>query len=92
MQVKTATDLGSLIREQRKSLGWDQAELARRVAVSRQWIIDIEKGKPRAELGLVLRTLTALGLTVWVGDPPTPAGEVGPSIDIDAIVEAGKTR
>ena len=92
MQVKTATDLGSLIREHRKSRGWDQAELARRVTVSRQWIIDVEKGKARAELGLVLRTLTALGLSVWVGDPPTPEGDAGASIDIDAIVEAGKTR
>lgn len=47
-------------------MGLDQAELARRVGVTRQWVIDIEKGKPRAELGLVMRALHALELTFLV--------------------------
>jgi len=55
-------DVGLLIRDQRLKLGLDQRELAERVGVSRQWVVEIEKGKPRAEMGLVLRALTALGL------------------------------
>ena len=34
------------------------------MGVSRQWIIDIEKGKAGAPLGLVLRTLGALGIVL----------------------------
>jgi HTH-type transcriptional regulator/antitoxin HipB len=56
MLIRTPQDLGFVIREQRKKLGLDQSELARRAAVSRQWIVEVEKGKPRAEVGLLLRT------------------------------------
>jgi len=66
------------------------------VEVSRQWSIEIEKGKPRAEIGLVLRTLAALDLTLSV-DPETVAStletDAVPSIDIDAILdELGSER
>jgi HTH-type transcriptional regulator/antitoxin HipB len=46
----------------------DQATLARKVGVSRWWIHEVEKGKPRAELGLVLRTLTTLGVSLDAAD------------------------
>lgn len=67
--VHTAAELGALIRGRRKALGLGQAELAQRVAVTRQWVIDIEKGKPRAELELVMRALHALDLGVVVETP-----------------------
>jgi y4mF family transcriptional regulator len=57
-------DLGNIIREGRKQRGLDQTTLAHEIGVSRKWVIDIEKGKPRAELGLVLRTLNALGISL----------------------------
>lgn len=62
--IKTPQDLAAVIRSRRKQLGWDQATLARQVGVSRQWVIDVEKGKPRAELELILRSLNALGLSL----------------------------
>lgn len=37
MRLHTPTDIGLLIREERKAQRLDQAELARRVGVSRQW-------------------------------------------------------
>jgi HTH-type transcriptional regulator/antitoxin HipB len=59
--------------------------------VSRQWIIDCEKGKPRAELGLVLRTLTALGLRLSAGvEPASKAKSALEAPDIDAIVSAAR--
>lgn len=61
-QLKTPDDFGNLIRQRRKALAWGQAELAHAVGVSRRWVIQTEKGKPGAELGLILRTLTVLGL------------------------------
>ena len=66
MDIRTPQEIGLAIRERRRKLGLDQEELAARVNVSRQWIIEIEKGKPRAELGLVLRTLNALNLVTSI--------------------------
>ena len=56
-----------MIRARRKQLGLDQRTLAERIGVSRQWLVEVEKGKPRAELGLVLRALHALELAIDVG-------------------------
>ena|SRR5579872_343421 len=90
MLVRNPIDIGLVIRERRRKLDLDQETLARRVKVSRQWIIEIEKGKPRAEIGLVLRTLAALDLALSV-DPETvassPETDRVPSIDIDAILD-----
>jgi HTH-type transcriptional regulator/antitoxin HipB len=44
--------------------------LAERAGVGREWIIGLEKGKPTAEIGLVLRTLRALGLGVQLDSKP----------------------
>lgn len=95
MHVRTPRELGALLRERRKRLGLDQASLAQRVGVSRQWIIGIEGGKARAELMLVLRTLDALGLRLDVREArPVPAATPGPGavevVDIDAIVDAAR--
>jgi len=42
-------------------------ELAKQSGVSRDWIIELEKGKPNLSLTLVLRTLKALQLPVTIG-------------------------
>ncbi len=64
MRLRTPQDIGLTIRERRRAQHLDQAALARRVGVSRQWIVGIEKGKGRADLSLVLRTLDALGIVL----------------------------
>ena len=40
MNVRTPADLGAVVREQRKQLKLDQAALAKRIGVSRQWVIE----------------------------------------------------
>lgn len=55
-------DFASLVRSRRNELGLSQAQLAEKVGVSRQWVIEIEKGKPRAEMALALALLKALGI------------------------------
>ena len=62
MQMKTTSDVGALTRDRRTQLRWSQAELAKRVGVSRLWIVQLEKGKPTAQIGLVLRVLKELGI------------------------------
>ena len=93
MHIRTARDLGLLIRDRRRSLGLDQSRLAQRVGVSRQWVIEVEKGKARAEVGLLLRTLQALGLRVWaeVQDREASPGEDRlDGVDINAVVDRAR--
>lgn len=92
MIVRTPTDVGALIRQRRRALQLDQRSLAERVGVSRQWLIDVERGKPRAELGLILRTLDALGVRLQVGERlPAGKGTVAARVpDIDAIIDGAK--
>jgi HTH-type transcriptional regulator / antitoxin HipB len=97
MIVRTPSDLGLLIRERRRALGLDQRELAKKVGVSRLWIIEIEKGKPRAEIGLVMRALLALDLALDVSTEPAAArvkrrARAVSVPDIDAIVRNARVR
>lgn len=48
------------IRQQRKSLGLTQAEVANAVGSSRKFIVDLEAGKETASLGLTLKVLHEL--------------------------------
>jgi len=68
--IRTPIDLGALIRERRTRLGLDQSSLARKAGTSRQWLVALEKGKPRAEIGLILRTLEALNLSLTTTERP----------------------
>jgi HTH-type transcriptional regulator/antitoxin HipB len=88
MQIRTPKDLGAAIRSRRKKLGLDQAALAAKVGVSRQWVIDIEQGKSRAALGLVLQACQALGIVLSIDGPPSTEGAgVGiPSVDLDSVI------
>jgi len=92
MRVRTSKDLGALIRQRRRELGLNQQALAERVGVSRQWIVEVEQGKPRAELALVLRALDVLGLRLTAqhdkSGPDAPMRT--PGVDIDAVVRAAR--
>jgi HTH-type transcriptional regulator / antitoxin HipB len=91
MMIRTPADLGALIRNARKKIRLDQSSLARKVGVSRLWIVEIEKGKPRAEIGLVLRALAALriNLNATTAESAPPKHYPG-SVDIDAIVSTAR--
>lgn len=91
--LRTPADVGALIRERRKKLGLDQSELARRMGVSRQWVVAVERGKLRAEIGLVLRALAALGIVLTADEMGASerrrragTGAKRPSIDINQII------
>ncbi len=72
MRLRTATDVAAVIRERQRALRMVQGTLAQRVGASRKWVVEVEKGKPRAALRLVLRTLEVLGLVLRV-DSSGPA-------------------
>jgi len=66
MRIRTATDLGAFIRERRTKLGMDQTALAKKAGTSRKWLVEVEQGKPGAEIGLILRTLKNLEISIDV--------------------------
>ncbi|WFU14434.1 helix-turn-helix domain-containing protein [Bradyrhizobium sp. CB3481] len=91
MLIRTPADLGAVIRDRRKRLKLDQSTLAKRIGVSRQWVIEIEHGHARAELALVLRALDALGIPLDASAEPTASRGSAPArVDINAIVAKAK--
>jgi HTH-type transcriptional regulator/antitoxin HipB len=94
MRIRTPLEFGLVIREKRRQRKLSQAELARKVGVSRQWIVGVERGKSRSELGLVLQTLNVLdiSLSVDVERPPPASDATIEPVDIDAVIEAAKRR
>lgn len=85
MMIRTADDVGHLVRGRRKQLGLSQAQLADKVGVSRQWIVGLEGGKRTAEVALVLRTIAVLGLQLDARDPRQHADSAAA-----AIIAAGQ--
>lgn len=93
MRIRTSVDLGALIRDRRIALGLDQKTLAEKVGVSRQWIVEIEKGKPRAEIALVLRTIDVLGIPLTASETIKEKGRDMPSpVNIDSIISAARGK
>ena len=99
MRVRTPSELGALIRDYRMRHSLDQKSLAASVGVSRQWIVEIEQGKAGAPLGLVLRTLGALGIVLDAQQetPPSPKVKnkshgVDAYVDINTIVAGARKK
>ncbi len=64
MYYRTPKAIGHAIRNRRQELGLTQSDLARKMGVSRQWLVSVEQGKPGAELGLILRGFNVLRMSV----------------------------
>ena len=71
--IPSTEDLGLLIRAVRKSTRVRQDDLAAVAGVSRQFAIDVERGKPTAQLGRVLLLLRELGITLTADIPEEAA-------------------
>lgn len=82
MRIASARDLGLVVRQGRQDRGQTQAQLAAAAGVSRRWLSDLEAGKATAEIGLVLRTLDALGIGLDASPIVLEPGE----IDLDALL------
>lgn len=88
MRVRTAGDVGALVRDARRRRGLTQDQLAGRAGVTRRWLSALESGKASVELGLVLATLDVLGVTLAAAEsPPAPGGvaTVG-AVDLDEVL------
>jgi HTH-type transcriptional regulator/antitoxin HipB len=70
--LRNAEQLGATIRLKRKEKGFSQSKLADLLGVERKWVLRLEAGNPKAELGLVLKTLNALNLWAFLRDEDRP--------------------
>ncbi len=71
--INSAADLGSMIRERRKVLGYTQARVADLCGTGTRFISELENGKESIELGKALTVLSALGIDLRAeprGDNP----------------------
>ncbi len=87
MLVRNPAALGAVIRDRRRALGLEQRALAEKVGVSRHWVIDVEKGRPGCEIGLVMRALRVLGIAL-IAQPVSeqPASTIV-AANLDAIID-----
>jgi HTH-type transcriptional regulator/antitoxin HipB len=86
MILRTAREIGLLVRDQRKKMRWTQDQLATRLGVSRLWVVHLEKGKDTAQIGLVLRALNELNIPMNV-DLTGADRRPGPGeVDLDNII------
>lgn len=67
--IDTPAAAGALIRAQRMNQGWTQQVLADAAGVSRKFLIDLESGHKRAELGKTMAVLAALGISLSTTTP-----------------------
>jgi y4mF family transcriptional regulator len=56
--------LGDVIRHARQSRGWTQATLAMLADVGVRFIVDLERGKPTAQIGKAMRVLRSLRIEI----------------------------
>lgn len=76
MMTATPITIGQAVRRARKAMGLRQPELAAAAGVGLRFLVELERGKPTAQLGLALMVLQAVGLDLKVVGPgvdgPTP--------------------
>jgi HTH-type transcriptional regulator / antitoxin HipB len=94
--LRTPRDVGLLLREGRKRAKLHQADLAKKLGVSRKWVVEAERGNSGAALGTVLRALELVGVRLGsvISDDaaPRPGLVHPPDIDIDAVVASTRKR
>ena len=68
-KLLTPAELGTIIRTTRKAQALRQDELAGAAGVGLRFIVDIEAGKPTAQIGKTLQVLQALGCSIEIKPP-----------------------
>lgn len=61
-RIRTTADLGRMLRDERKRQGYTQAELAEAAGVGVTYVINLEHGKPTAEIGKALHLVELLSV------------------------------
>jgi y4mF family transcriptional regulator len=70
----TTAEIGDIVRTTRKVSGLRQDQLAGAAGVGLRFIVDLEAGKPTAQIGKTLQVLAALGCALEIIPPPDTKG------------------
>lgn len=84
--LATVDAVAQAVREGRQDKGWTQAQLATNSGVGRRFIVELEAGHMRAELGKVLAVLEALDIHA-VALPSIPSGKRLEDVDLEQVVK-----
>lgn len=86
MKVNSMRDVALAAKGRRLDLDLTQAELAKRIGVSRKWIYEFEAVKPKVEFGLVLRVLEELEIDMELNTPVEGLAASGPTNDLNELL------
>lgn len=70
----TPSEIGNVVRTTRKAAGLRQDELAGAAGVGLRFVVDLEAGKPTAQIGKTLQVLAALGCSIEITQPAETKG------------------
>ena len=68
-QGQLVKEIGQLIRRTRRAQGLRQDQLAGAAGVGIRFLVELERGKPTAQLGKALAVLEALGCSIQIELP-----------------------
>jgi transcriptional regulator with XRE-family HTH domain len=68
-KITSVSELGTLVRATRKSVHMRLDDLAATASLSKQFVNDVELGKPGVQLGKVLQVLQELGVHLYIDVP-----------------------
>lgn len=71
--IETAEDFGRRLAQARRALGLTQRDLALAIGVGERFVVELEAGKPTAQLGKALAAARAVGMRLV----DAAAGEAG---------------
>ncbi|MGY2746976.1 helix-turn-helix domain-containing protein [Arthrobacter sp. UYCu723] len=77
--IDTPAAAGAIIRARRQERGLSQQSLAEATGVSRKFIVDLEAGHERAELGKTMAVLHTLGLSLTATEPIPRGSDYDPA-------------
>ncbi len=76
--ITNPAEIGNLVRRARRALNLRQDQLAGAAGVGLRFIVDLEAGKPTAQIGKVLQVLEAVGCTLTITHPQVSDPESRP--------------
>lgn len=65
-KINSPEELGQYILNERKKLNLTQKEISEFTDVGRKFVLELEKGKPTAQIGKVFEVLKGLGLELYL--------------------------
>lgn len=77
--IDTPAAAGAIIRARRQERGLSQQSLAEATGVSRKFIVDLEAGHERAELGKTMAVLHTLGVSLTATEPIPRGSDYDPA-------------